>query len=105
MDMTEDEMREALFGARGSALNSVAPLAPPNVVEQPSNPAAKRKATKNFVPKLIVTLRVGNEFEGTTELFTHPADTLSRLQAELDAMKEARKKYKYIDLVSVEPAK
>lgn len=101
-------MREALFGARGSAVHSVAPLAPlaqPNVVEPPSKPAAKRKATKNFVPKLIVTLRVGNEFEGTTELFTHQADTLSTLQAELDAMKEARKKYKYIDLVSVEPAK
>ncbi|MGN9498510.1 hypothetical protein ACTMQ1_26655 [Pseudomonas syringae pv. aptata] len=103
--MTEDEMREALFGARGSAVRSVAPLAQPNVAEQPSNPTAKRKATKNFVPKLIVTLRVGNEFEGATELFTHQADTLSRLQAELDAMKEARKKYKYIDLVSVEPAK
>lgn len=98
-------MREALFGARGPAVNSGAPLATPNVVEQPSRPAAKRKATKNFVPKLIVTLRVGNEFEGTTELFTHQADTLSSLQAELDAMKEARKKYKYIDLVSVEPAK
>lgn len=98
-------MREALFGARGSAVHSVAPLAQPNVVEPPSKPAAKRKATKNFVPKLIVTLRVGNEFEGTTELFTHQADTLSTLQAELDAKKEARKKYKYIDLVSVEPAK
>ncbi|MEE5177167.1 hypothetical protein V2K54_25990 [Pseudomonas alliivorans] len=103
--MTEDEMREALFGARGSAVHSAAPPAPPNVVEQPSNPAVRRKASKNFVPKLIVTLRVGNEFEGTTELFTHQADTLSRLQAELDAMKEARKKYKYIDLVSVKPAK
>ncbi|KPY39336.1 Uncharacterized protein ALO52_00147 [Pseudomonas syringae pv. primulae] len=53
------------------------------------------------MPKLIVTLRVGNEFEGETELFVCPADTLSKLQAELDAKKEARKKYKYIELVSV----
>ncbi|KPB36965.1 Uncharacterized protein AC516_4026 [Pseudomonas amygdali pv. sesami] len=52
-----------------------------------------------------MTLRVGNEFEGATGLFRHTADTLSKLQAELDAFKEARKKYKYIELVSVEPAK
>ncbi|KPX24715.1 Uncharacterized protein ALO72_04181 [Pseudomonas syringae pv. delphinii] len=52
-----------------------------------------------------MTLRVGNEFEGTTELIKYEADTLSRLQAELDAMKIARKKYKYVELVSVLPAK
>ncbi|KPB34765.1 hypothetical protein ALP86_102048 [Pseudomonas amygdali pv. mori] len=49
-------------------------------------------------------LRVGNEYEGTTELITHEADTLSRLQAEVDAMKIARKKYRYVELVSVKPA-
>ncbi|WP_440057856.1 hypothetical protein [Pseudomonas fragariae (ex Marin et al. 2024)] len=105
MHMTEDEMREALFGARGSAVPSAAPLVQPNTAKRPSTQVAKRKAIKNFVPKLIVTLRVGNEFEGATELVNYPADTLSRLQAEVDAMKEARKKYKYIELVAVEPAK
>jgi hypothetical protein len=48
------------------------------------------------------TLRVGNEFEWKTELFIHEAHTLSTLQAELDAIKAARKKFKYVDLVSVE---
>ncbi|RMN78617.1 hypothetical protein ALQ56_200399 [Pseudomonas syringae pv. papulans] len=59
---------------------------------------------RNFVPKLVVMLRVGNEYEGTTELITHESDTLSRLQAEVDAMKIARKKYRYVELVSVKPA-
>ncbi|KPY09235.1 hypothetical protein ALO57_100911 [Pseudomonas coronafaciens pv. oryzae] len=50
-------------------------------------------------------MRVGNEYEGKTDLITHEADTLSRLQAEVEAMKIARKKYKYVELVSVLPAK
>ncbi|APQ06970.1 hypothetical protein [Pseudomonas syringae] len=104
--MTEEEMRQALFGNSGAT----GPTAVPHAVlhradNQPLKASAKRATGKNFVPKLIVTLRVGNEFEGQTELFTHLADTLSTLQAELDALKEARKKYKYIELVSVEPAK
>ncbi|OZO01369.1 hypothetical protein B7453_27320 [Pseudomonas sp. IB20] len=102
--MTEEDMRLALFGP-----------APP-VNEQPTAPltqlhaigdaapavAGKRKQAKQFA-RLRVTLRVGNEFEGHTELFTHDADTLSTLQAELDATKIARKKYKFIDVVSVGP--
>ncbi|KPC23221.1 Uncharacterized protein AC496_2476 [Pseudomonas savastanoi pv. glycinea] len=39
------------------------------------------------------------------ELITHEADTLSHLQAEVEAMKIARKKYKHVELVSVLPAK
>ena len=50
-------------------------------------------------------MRVGNEFEGKTELFTYEADTFSTLQAELDATKMARKKYRFIEVVSVTPAK
>ncbi|MFA0921474.1 hypothetical protein ALP73_01086 [Pseudomonas coronafaciens pv. garcae] len=104
--MTEEEMRQALFGkseTAGPAGTTRAQLHRPD--DQPLKAPAKRAAGKNFVPRLIVTLRVGNEFEGQTELFTHQADTLSKLQAELDALKEARKKYKYIELVSIEAAK
>ncbi|MCH5499520.1 hypothetical protein L6218_14960 [Pseudomonas syringae pv. syringae] len=101
MTMTEEEMRQALFGSGGHGVSS----AVQNTSPQAAKPAFMRKEAKNFVPKLIVTLRVGNEFEGTTELIKHEADTLSRLQAELDAMKIARKKYKYVELVSVLPAK
>lgn len=36
---------------------------------------------------------------------TYEADTLSTLQAELDAKKMARKKFKYIEVMSIKPAK
>lgn len=101
MNMTEEEMRRALFGSDESGTGpAVQHVLPPGV-----QTASKRSWAKNFVPKLAVTLRVGNEFEGATELIVHEADTLSRLQAEVEAIKIARKKYKYVELVSVLPAK
>jgi len=48
---------------------------------------------------------VGNEFEGHTEILTYEADTLSKLQAELDATRKARKKFKYVEVISVNPVK
>jgi hypothetical protein len=77
---------------------------PPTIASSPHKAVAKRKASGSGVPKLKITLRVGNEFEGDTELFIHEAHTLSTLQAEPDAIKVARKKFKYVDLVSVESA-
>ncbi|MFO3664434.1 hypothetical protein [Pseudomonas amygdali] len=104
--MTEEEMRQALFGSSGSAEHSAPPQAQAHaVVRRPEHSGDRRKTAKNFVPKLIVTLRVGNDYEGKTELITHEADTLSLLQAEMDALKIARKKYRYIELVSVRSAK
>ncbi|GFZ69117.1 hypothetical protein PSE10B_56390 [Pseudomonas amygdali pv. eriobotryae] len=104
--MTEEEMRQALFGSVESTVRLAAPHAQQNGVNnQSAKAASKRKMDKNFVPKLVVTLRVGSEYEGTTELITHEADTLSHLQAEVDAMKIARKKYRYVELVSVKPAR
>lgn len=104
--MTEEEMRQALFGGNGTTESSASPQAQsPSVIIRPEQPKASLKMAKNFVPKLIVTLRVGNEYEGKTDLITHEADTLSRLQAEVEAMKIARKKYKYVELVSVLSAK
>ncbi|MCR8719217.1 hypothetical protein NVV30_11020 [Pseudomonas syringae] len=104
--MTEEEMRQALFGSSGSTVRLGTQQAQKNTGNnQSAKAAAKPKMAKNFVPKLVVTLRVGNEYEGTTELITHEADTLSRLQAEVDAMKIARKTYRYVELVSVKSAK
>lgn len=64
-------------------------------------PVAKKKVAKAFTPRLKVTLRVGNEFEGETYELIHEADTLSSLLAEQEAVKAARKKYKYVEVVSV----
>lgn len=64
-------------------------------------PAAKKKLAKAYTPRLKVTLRVGNEFEGETYELIHEADTLSSLLAEQEAVKAAKKKYKYVEVVSV----
>ncbi|EGH05198.1 MULTISPECIES: hypothetical protein [Pseudomonas syringae group genomosp. 2] len=103
--MTEEEMRQALFGSVHLTGPSTIPKAQSHAVsKKPVPPDGRSKTTRNFVPKLIVTLRVGNEYEGKTELITHEADTLSHLQAEMDALKIARKQYRYIELVSVRSA-
>jgi hypothetical protein len=66
-----------------------------------ADPLVKKKAAKAFTPRLRVTLRVGNEFEGKMIELIHEADTLSSLLAEQGAVKAARKKYKYVEVVSV----
>jgi phosphate-selective porin len=105
-ELTEEEMRRALFGTPQSEEQMSAP-----VVEEPVEevvlakskvaPAAKKKTAKAFTPRLKVTLRVGNEFEGKMVELIHEADTLSSLLAEQEAVKAARKKYKYVEVVSV----
>jgi hypothetical protein len=44
---------------------------------------------------------VGNEFEGETHEMVHEADTLSFLVAEQEATKKARKKFRFVEVVSV----
>ena len=103
-DLTEEEMRRALFGtAQPEHQLPAAPLQEPDVVftKPVAAPAAKKKMGKAFTPRLRVTLRVGNEFEGKTYELIHEADTLSSLLAEQEAVKSARKKYKYVEVVSV----
>lgn len=65
------------------------------------NAFAQKKAAKSFTPRLKVTLRVGNEFEGKMIELVHEANTLSSLLAEQEAVKAARKRYKYVEVVSV----
>ncbi|MDL2189305.1 hypothetical protein P5706_34615 [Pseudomonas sp. ChxA] len=105
-DLTEEEMRRALFGTVQPEVQISAPpvleLVPEVVFTKPVvAPAAKKKAAKSFTPRLRVTLRVGNEFEGKMIELIHEADTLSSLLAEQEAVKAARKKYKYVEVVSV----
>ena len=105
-ELTEEEMRRALFGTPQPEEQISAPLAQETVeevvlVNPVVAPAAKKKMAKAFTPRLRVTLRVGNEFEGKMIELIHEADTLSSLLAEQEAVKATRKKYKYVDVVSV----
>jgi hypothetical protein len=103
-EMIEEEMRQALFGPSQAPVPQVtiiepAAHAPDAVIVTPV--ATKKKVGKAFTPRLRVTLQVGNVFEGDTQLYVHEADTLSTLLAEQDAVKAARKKYRYVEVVSV----
>ena len=104
-DLTEEEMRRALFGTAKpeEVLASPAPEPVTEVVftKPIADSATKKKPAKPFTPRLRVTLRVGNEFEGKMHELIHEADTLSSLLAEQDAVKAARKKYKYVEVESV----
>lgn len=112
-ELTEEEMRRALFGdAEVSPPAAPEPAPAPAVtkepdpeviIEPPAKPVAKKKVAKAFTPRLRVTLRVGNVFEGETQEFLHEADTLSTLLAEQEATKLARKKFQYVEVVSVKP--
>lgn len=107
-DLTEEEMRRALFGTAQPenhvpAVPVQEPVSDVVFTEPVAAPAAKKKMAKAFTPRLRVTLQVGNDFEGKTYELIHEADTLSSLQAELEAVKAARKKYRYVEVVSVKP--
>jgi len=108
-ELTEEEMRQALFGSAEPVTQAdavpvpvPAPLADIVIIE-PVKASHKRKVSKAFAPRLRVTLRVGNEFEGETQEWVHEADTLSTLLAEQEATKAARKKFRFVELVSVKP--
>jgi hypothetical protein len=101
-EFTEEEMRRALglSTPSSSQTQKQAPAMPqPAKVEPTHRPLAKSKAG---IPKLRVTLRVSKEFEGETKLFHHDADTLSRFDAEQQAVALAKKeKYRYFELIEI----
>jgi hypothetical protein len=106
-ELTEEEMRRALFGSpevsASAASAATKEPAPQTVVEPLPKPAVKRKVAKAFTPRLKVTLRVGNIFEGETQVIFHEADTMSTLLAEQESARLARKKFRYVEVVSVKP--
>lgn len=103
-ELTEDEMRRALFGEAeptAPAANShQQEIIPDDVVVKPVK-AAKKNVSTSFTSGLKVTLLVGNEFEGEMHELVHEADTLSSLLAEQEAIKVARKKFRFVEVVSV----
>ncbi|WP_431036492.1 hypothetical protein [Pseudomonas yamanorum] len=103
--LTEEDMRRALFGEpEATALvidNHVQDTAPVVVIEEPTKVVKKKKPSKAFSPRLRVTLRVGNEFEGKMHEIVHEADTLSSLVAEQEATKIAKKKFRFVEVISV----
>lgn len=104
-DLTEEEMRRALFGgseqaSQGSEPSGQMPVSD-IVITQPVKVAEKKKVAKAYTPKLRVTLRVGNEFEGETREIVHEADTLSTLLAEQEATRAAKKKFRFVEVVSI----
>lgn len=104
-ELTEEEMRRALFGDSqypAPAFNTHVQDAVSDVVMvHPVNAAKKKKVSKGFTPRLRVTLRVGNESEGKMHEMVHEADTLSSQAAEQEATKTARKKFRFVKVVSV----
>ena len=106
-ELTEEEMRRALFGDTETS-KPPAPFVPKEssadaVVIPPVKAPVRKRLAKAFTPRLRVVLRVGNEFEGETFEMTHEADTMSTLLAEQEATKAARKKFRYVEVVSVKP--
>lgn len=108
-ELTEEEMRRALFGrAQASAPvdvheQTVNDSIPNVAIVVPVQEHRKRTVPRAFTPRLRVTLSVGNAFEGERKPFTHEIDTLSTLLAEQEAVRAAKKKFRYVETVSVEP--
>ena len=105
-ELTEEEMRRALFGYAAEVptpvnMPGVQEVHPAGMTVPPAKAATKKGGAKAFTPRLRVTLRVGNEFEGETYEIIHNADTLSTLLAEQEATKAARKKFRYVEVISV----
>ena len=102
---TEDEMRRALGLSEPPGRPTTPKEVPPATVSKvvPEARAVGSKP-KSRAPKLRVTLLVSKEFEGETVEFIHDADTLSRIDAEQEAKKLAKKeKYRFFDVVSITP--
>jgi hypothetical protein len=107
IELSEEEMRKALFGA---SVDPVTPKATAPVVDIPSTPVAApspttrpKKTTGYHTSKLRVTLHVSKVYDGEVDVFVHDSSSLSKLVAEQEAKAAAKKqKYKYLELMSVE---
>ncbi|QXI30616.1 hypothetical protein [Pseudomonas vanderleydeniana] len=104
-DLSEEEMRLALFGSSRPSAEPIAPPAPePEVVVTPAAPPKRRPVAKALSPKLRVILHATREFEGEIEELVYDANTLSTFTAEQEAKAAAKKKkFRYFDVVSIKP--
>ncbi|MNC37148.1 hypothetical protein D3C76_715570 [compost metagenome] len=100
--LSEEEMRRALFGATGSTNTSTSVgRVDTSVGSRPARGSKSATFAKAASSKLRVTLHVSNVFEGDYEIVDYDTSTLSKIVAELDAKKMFKKKYKYVTVVSV----
>ncbi|MGV6953162.1 hypothetical protein [Pseudomonas chlororaphis] len=104
-DLTEEEMRLALFGSSNQAAPQLHSAKPgPSAASKPQTSPKHQLVARAHPPKLRVTLHVTKEFEGDIVVFTYDANTLSTFVAEQEAKNEAKKKkYRYFDVVSIKP--
>lgn len=103
-ELSEEEMRLALFGSSSQTWHQPPEEPEPMVVSRPQPNPKPQSVSKALSPKLRVTLHVTKEFEGSIEVFTYDANTLSTFVAEQEAKNEAKKKkFRYFDVVSVKP--
>ncbi|WP_095115038.1 hypothetical protein [Pseudomonas sp. Irchel 3F3] len=93
IESIEEEMRRALFGI--SAESQIKR-------EKPTAKEPTKAENKKTASKIRVVLSVTNEFEGVCQTVVYDSDNLSRLVAEMDARKKYKKKFRYIEVVSIE---
>ncbi|MCK6189780.1 hypothetical protein [Pseudomonas sp. EYE_354] len=105
MELTEEEMRRALFGGPVTPALAIdtheQDTVPDLLAVDPSKDAKKKQVSKSFTARQRVTLRVGNEFEGKMHEIVYEADTLSSLFAQQEATRTARKKFRFVEVVSI----
>ncbi len=89
-NLSEEEMRRALFGDAALQGDSGA---------KRSASDTSRKPSHQITSKIRVTLQVTNEFEGGYEEVVFDSPSLSTLVAVMDAKKKY-KRYRYITVVS-----
>ncbi|OUM38534.1 hypothetical protein B8W72_01775 [Pseudomonas putida] len=89
MDLSEEEMRRALFGDARSSERASGHAMPLN-----------KNRSQKMTSKIRVVLQVGNVYEGGYEEVVYESSSLSALVAEMEAKKKY-KKYKYVRVVSV----
>lgn len=100
--LSEEEIRRALFGTAGKV--EKVSEEPKTAAHAQTGTARARPTARSMGSKLRVTLKVSREFEGKTENFVHDVSALSSLVAELEAKQAAKKKkFKYFELVSIQP--
>ncbi|MPQ69120.1 MULTISPECIES: hypothetical protein [unclassified Pseudomonas] len=104
-ELSEEEMRLALFGPSSPSSDPLPTPEPEPVFVPASAPTPKpRGVAKALSPKLRVTLRATKQFGGDVEVLTYDANTLSTFIAEQEAKAEAKKKkFRYFELVLIKP--
>lgn len=85
---------------------ATAPVVDTTLTPPAPSPAIRPKNTTGYhTSKLRVTLHVSKVYDGEVEVFVHDSSSLSKPVAEQEAKAAAKKrKYKYLELVSVESA-